>query len=59
LAADTEMKRVCVGTVTLTVAFSIGAVAAPAAAASNEAMRTVPTTLASPLDSTVSMALPA
>jgi hypothetical protein len=58
LAADTDTKRVWVGSSTLTAAFSIGA-APPPAAASKEAVRTVPTSLPSALLSTVRIALPA
>jgi hypothetical protein len=40
LAADTDTKRVCVGSATATLAVSIGAAAEPLPAASKEAART-------------------
>src|SRR5882757_192538 len=58
LAADTEMKRVWVGSSTLRDDFSTGA-EPPVGAASNEALRTVPTILEAGSVSTVTIALPA
>ncbi len=58
LAALNATKRVCVGTATSRLTVSTGA-EPPPAAASNEAVRMVATTLASAASSTVTMALPA